>query len=44
MKVKIVKFISDFCFKINYKEQKYLFLNKYLDIIVIVLVYDVLVK
>lgn len=38
MKVKIVKFTSDFCFKINHKEQKYLFS------IVIVLAHDVLVK
>lgn len=44
MKVKIVKFTSDFCFKINHKEQKYLFSNKYLKIIVIVLAHDVLVK
>lgn len=43
MKVKIVKFTSDFCFKINH-EQKYLFSNKYLEIIVIVLAHDVLVK
>lgn len=41
MKVKIVKFTS---FKINHKEQKYLFSNKYLEIIVIVLAHDVLVK
>lgn len=44
MKVKNVKFTSDFCFKINHKEQKYLFSNKYLEIIVIVLAHDVLVK
>lgn len=44
MKVKIVKFTNDFCFKINHKEQKYLFSNTYLEIIVIVLAHDVLVK
>lgn len=44
MKVEIVKFTSDFCFKINHKEKKYLFSNRYLEIIVIVLAHDVLVK